>query len=214
MKARYGSGHDPALPFGCAFVSGIDREAAGRAVEAVRSMFTSRLEDRLKTIQARLRAFDAFFRRYDHRCPLPGQLESARRKGLPKIDPIVDALLYGELTTGLLMGVQDRDPMQGDLIYDVAEAGEGFAGMRGPVRCSAGEIVLRDDLGIVASYFQGPDFRTRVTPKTTNVVFFAFAAPGLDTGTLREGLGRVVALLEKASRTSDVTLLTTPGASR
>ncbi len=185
MEIRYETGHDTALPFGCAFLSGVDREAAGREVADVRSSFPERVEANLEVICERVRAFEEFFRQHGHRCPLPIQLETTRRNGLAKIDPFVDALLYCELTSGLLMGVQDQAPMQGNLVYDVAEEGESFAGMRGPVRCSAGEIVLRDDLGIVASYFQGPDFRTRVTPKTTDLVFFAFAAPGLDAGDLR-----------------------------
>lgn len=208
MEIRYAAGHDPALPFGCALLSGVDREAATRAVAEVRSTFQTRLEENLQAIRERVDAFDRFFRQHDHLCPLPSQLQAARRKGLARIDPLVDALLYCELTTGLLMGVQDRAPMEGHLTYDVAEDGEGFAGLRGPVRCTEGEIVLRDDLGIVASYFQGPDFRTRVTPKSTDLVFFAFAAPGLDSQTLRDGLDSAAELLRDASDSVEVTVAT------
>lgn len=98
--------------------------------------------------------------------------------------------------------------MQAPLVYDTTTDGEAFAGMRGPVRCTAGEIVVRDGAGVVASYFQGPDFRTRVTPKTTDLAFFAFAAPGLGPDVLREGLDRAVSLLGGASESADVTVLT------
>lgn len=211
MEIVYGTGHDPALPFGFATILGADREAVGRAVADLRPSFPERLQESLDTVQARIDAFDAFFRQQDHHCPLPGQLKAARRKGLAKIDPFVDALLYCEMLTGLLMGVQDLAPMEGDLVYDTAQEGEAFAGMRGPVRCSAGEIVLRDDAGIVASYFQGPDFRTRVTPKTSDLVFFAFAAPDLGADVLREGLDRAVDLLGDVSESTDMAILTPPG---
>lgn len=208
MDVVYGDAHDPALPFGCAFFTGVDREAAGRIAADARASFPAHLEDNLETVQARVDAFDAFFRERGHRCPLPGQLASAEKKGLRKIDPFVDVLLYCELTTGLLMGVQDSAPMQAPLVYDTTTDGEAFAGMRGPVRCTAGEIVVRDGAGVVASYFQGPDFRTRVTPKTTDLAFFAFAAPGLGPDVLREGLDRAVSLLGGASESADVTVLT------
>ncbi|MGC4811688.1 hypothetical protein ACLQ29_14290 [Micromonospora sp. DT228] len=131
-------------------------------------------------IERAVAAADSFFRVEGHRCPLPGQLAGARRKGLPPVPPLVRALLYAEMSTGVLLGVQDAAGMRGDLLLDLAQDGETFAGMRGDVVCRAGEPVIRDGAGIIASVFQGPDHRTRIDDGTTQPIFYAFGVPGLD----------------------------------
>jgi DNA/RNA-binding domain of Phe-tRNA-synthetase-like protein len=47
---------------------------------------------------------------------------------------------------------------------------------------------LRDDKEIVCVLCQGADEKTRVTPATENVLFYAYAVPGIDRSHLKEGL--------------------------
>ena len=52
----------------------------------------------------------------------------------------------------------------------------------------SGEIVLRDGKEIVCVLCQGADEKTRVREETRNVLFYAYAVPGIDGHFLREGL--------------------------
>lgn len=198
---------DSRLPFGVCVVSGVSLGEARPFVDQAHHGFPAELEARLGQTQERIGRFDAFFREHGYRCPLPHQLATARKKGLPRIDPLVETLLYCEMTHGLLMGVQDWGKVEGGLVYDAAAADESFPGMRGTVECRAGEMVLRDDAGIIASYFQGPDQRTRVAPATKDAVFFAFAAPGIEPAELRAALERAAEVLAPASAGARIELL-------
>ena len=50
------------------------------------------------------------------------------------------------------------------------------------------EIVLRDEADIVCVLAQGADDKTRVNERTTNVLFYAYAVPGIDSSHLKDGL--------------------------
>jgi DNA/RNA-binding domain of Phe-tRNA-synthetase-like protein len=51
-----------------------------------------------------------------------------------------------------------------------------------------GEIVLRDEKEIVCVLCQGADEKTRVTERTKNVLYYAYAVPGIETRYLQDGL--------------------------
>jgi DNA/RNA-binding domain of Phe-tRNA-synthetase-like protein len=202
----YDGGEAP-LPVGAAALWGIDRTRAGATVEAARGGLAARLVADGARIDERVERFDGFFRQRGHRCPLPHQLRKTRTQGLPRIDPLVDALLLLEMSHGLLMGIQDLARVEGTLVYDRAAAGEGFAGMRGAVSCGDGEPVVRDGAGIIAAYFQGPDHRTRITAETRDLLFLAFAAPGIPAAALHTALDEAVELLALAAAGSQTTVL-------
>ena len=50
------------------------------------------------------------------------------------------------------------------------------------------EIVLRDEKEIVCVLCQGADEKTRVNAGTTNVFFYAYAVPGIESQYLKAGL--------------------------
>ncbi|MGW1765738.1 phenylalanine--tRNA ligase beta subunit-related protein [Streptomyces sp. NPDC002073] len=137
-------------------------------------------------------------------CPLPGQIAGARRKGLPAIGPAVDTLLYAELTTGVLMGVQDADAIDGDLLFDRAEQGETFEGFRTTVTCAQDEPVVRDGTAIVASVIQGPDRRTSVTKASRHLVFTVYDAPGLAAADFDGGVHLLSELLTASGAVPEV----------
>jgi DNA/RNA-binding domain of Phe-tRNA-synthetase-like protein len=123
---------------------------------------------------------------------------------LPPASPIVQALLFAEMTTGLLMGAQDLSAIRGELVCDRAAAGEKFRGMRETVECREGEIILRDDEGIIATLFQGPDHRTRLKKNTKSVVFFVFSTPGLTMSDVQQGMEVVGGIFNAAGSHCDM----------
>jgi len=87
------------------------------------------------------------------------------------------------------VAVTDYAKFDGNLTLDVAEENEICAGMGGrDFITKKNEIVLRDDKEIVCILCQGADEKTRVREGTENVLFYAYAVPGIDRPFLKEGL--------------------------
>jgi hypothetical protein len=128
-------------------------------------------------VMSRSRSFESFFAGTRYEFPLSSQMKSVEGKGFPPVPAQVLSLLVAETATGVLMGVQDASRIVGHIELDVLEAPDSFQGMRGEIRCGAGEIVVRDGISIVASYFQGPDKRTAVTRKSTELLYYVFSTP-------------------------------------
>jgi len=184
-------------PLGIAVISGVDETALQQALSAVPNPAADVQQD--SPVLGHIQAFDKFFTENGFRSPLGPQFEMVRSKGLPSGNPLVRALLLAEMSTGLLMGAQDAAAIQGELVYDMANTGESFKGMRGTVQCREGEIVLRDAAGIIASLFQGPDHRTRLAKATRDVIFFVFAVPGIDLKQIQEGTDTILDIFQPAS---------------
>ena len=173
VSAKY-----PKLRF--ATVAGtIDPAQFSENIDALADNLRETITFREQEILDALSSFDSFFRGAGYHSPLHSQLSSTKKKGLPPVPALVKSLLYAEMTTGVLMGVQDGNTIDGDLLLDLAEDGESFVGMRSLIRCQTGEVVVRDHSGIVASLFQGPDKRTQIQPETSFPVFYVFSTPDL-----------------------------------
>lgn len=185
-------------PLGIVTCSNVDSPALQSSVASLQSSLGLGRQEVPERIMSRIRAFDSFFAANNSRSPLAGQLEMVRKKGLPSGNVLVQALLLAEIGTGLLMGAQDVSAIEGDLIYDQAASGDSFRGMRSEVQCQPGEIVLKDNLGIIASLLQGPDHRTRLKKETTDVVFFVFSVPGIELSEVQEGTEQVGSIFKGA----------------
>jgi len=182
---------------GVATASGVDEAALQQVLAPMPNPVGN--GSQTSNVLHRINAFDTFFAENGFRSPLGPQFEMVRSKGLPSGSALVQALLMAEMSAGLLMGAQDAAAIQGGLVYDLAVDGETFKGMRSMVRCREGEIVLRDAEGIIASLFQGPDHRTRLTKATKDVIFFVFAVPGIDTEQIQEGLDTIRGIFKTAT---------------
>jgi DNA/RNA-binding domain of Phe-tRNA-synthetase-like protein len=182
---------------GVATVAGIDEIALQQTLASASNPILNP-EHNSSHVLRRIKAFEDYFAENGFRSPLTPQFEMARRKGMPHSSALVDALLFSELSTGLLMGAQDAGAIRGELLYDMAVAGETFQGMRKLVQCREGEIVLRDADGIFASLFQGPDYRTRLRKETRDIVFLVFTVPGIAEDDVLAGMAAIEALFENA----------------
>ena len=194
----------PKLDFGCAVIRSVDQPELKRRVTADKIAAMEAVKAGRDRLEDAVGQYSALFEANGFKNPLAHQLTSVLKKGFPTINPFVDALLIAEMTTGHLMGVQDWAKVRGELFYDRAVEGDVFAGMRGRVECRAGEMVLRDDAGIIASYFQGPDNRTKVGNGSKDVVFFVFSAPGIDRTSIEAALQCVVDLCDPGGTTSEM----------
>ena len=152
----------------------------------------------LSQIEERIHLYDKFFQEWGYPCPLPGHLKRTVEMGFPIVNLYIDAHIVAEMCQGILMAIQDLDRFQGGWTLDLAREGETFQGVSGKiVICRDGEIVLRDEEGIVCSLFQGPDSRTKVDSGSKNMVVYVFTAPGVEEDPVSRGIQLVLEILEK-----------------
>jgi DNA/RNA-binding domain of Phe-tRNA-synthetase-like protein len=190
-----------ALPLGILAASGVSMPDLQYEVDVQKKQaFDLIRAGDIHAARSRMACFSDHFADRGYSCPLPQQLRSISKKGFPAISPCIDALLVCEMTSGLLMGVQDLDSIEGHIVYDIARQGESFQSLRDSVSCRSNEIVLRDSRSIIASYFQGPNRRINVTPNTKSLLFFVFGAPKLETVAIEEGVRMVADLIAHSIR--------------
>ena len=148
-----------------------------------------RKRETLAQITERIGIYDAFFQGFGFECPLPKHLKRTVNSGFPRYDLMVDAHFIAEMCAGILVAVTDHDRAEGALTLDIADEGEICAGMGGrKIKTKKGEIVLRDEKEIVCVLCQGADEKTRVSGGTINVLYYAYAVPGIDRKYIKEGL--------------------------
>ena len=177
---------------------GISKSQLNKIVKNAKASFSDTIHSEKVKIRENIGVYDAFFNSRGFANPLSEQFNQTEKSGIPSSLPFVESLLMCEMASGILMGVHDADEIQTGLTLDVAHEGEILEGMRGPLACKAGEIVLRDSKGIIASYFQGPDQRTRVKSATKNLILFVLPAPGLKENVIQDALNRAAELLKPA----------------
>jgi DNA/RNA-binding domain of Phe-tRNA-synthetase-like protein len=181
----------PGVAFGLALVSGSKNflNPPGFDLHKRKLLRKMRRRERLAEITERIGIYDRFFQGFGFECPLPGHLKRTVHSGFPRYNLMVDAHFMAEMCAGILVAVTDYDRFEGRLTLDVAGSGEICRGMGGRnFLTKDGEIVFRDEKEIVCVLCQGADEKTRVSEDTQNVLFYAYAVPGIEAKYLDEGL--------------------------
>ena len=190
MSARYEEKY-PGVGFGLTLISGCQNHENPPGFDQHKRKLLRKMRKRetLAEISARIDTYAAFFQSFGFKCPLTNHLKRTINSGFPRYDLIVDAHFMAEMCAGILVAVTDYDRFDGSLMLDVADEGEVCAGMGGREFVIKGfEIVLRDEKEIVCVLCQGADEKTRVNENTTNVLFYAYAVPGIGSKYLKDGL--------------------------
>lgn len=181
----------PGVAFGLALVTGASNPENPEGFDLHKRQLLRRMRkrDNLDGITARIDAYDAFFSRFGFPCPLPKHLKRTINSGFYRYNLMVDAHFMAEMCAGILVAVTDYDRFDGGLILDAALDGEPWRAMGNrDLTVKDGEIVLRDQKDIVCVLCQGADEKTRVSADTSNVLFYAYAVPGIDSEYLEAGL--------------------------
>lgn len=181
----------PEVAFGLTIISGCQNFLNPPGFDQHKRKLLRRMRRRetLAEITERIEIYDSFFKSFGYECPLPKHLKRTVNSGFPKYNLMVDAHFMSEMCAGILVAVTDYDHFDGELTLDMAEENEICRGMgQQDLLTKEGEIVLRDEKEIVCVLCQGADEKTRVSEDTINVLFYAYAVPGIDERYLKEGL--------------------------
>jgi DNA/RNA-binding domain of Phe-tRNA-synthetase-like protein len=189
-SARYEEMY-PGVGFGLTLISGCKDHPNPDGFDQYKRKLLRKMRKRetLAQITERINTYADFFQRFGYDCPLTKHLKRTVNSGFPRYSLFVDAHFMAEMCAGILVAVTDFDRFDGNLTLDVADDGEICAGMGGrEFSLQAGEIVLRDEKDIVCVLAQGADEKTRVREDTSNVLFYAYAVPGIESQYLKHGL--------------------------
>jgi DNA/RNA-binding domain of Phe-tRNA-synthetase-like protein len=130
-----------------------------------------------------LQAYGNYYRQFKKTYHIQLQLESIVLKGksIPSVAALVESMFMAEMQDMLLTAGHDLDTLHLPLTLDVATGTENYTLLRGDEQIlKAGDMMISDQKGVISSIVYGPDQRTQITPDTQNVVFTAYAPPGID----------------------------------
>ena len=113
-----------------------------------------------------------------------------RRTGIPSVNTLVDAYNLASVETGIAMAAFDTDQIRGSLLLRFSNPSEEFLGigMNSPVTLKGGEVVIGDEVGILAIYPYRDAERSKIQFTTKSVVILACGVPGIDLDLLRRAL--------------------------
>lgn len=181
----------PGVGFGMTLISGCRESSNPEGFTPYRKKRLRKMRKRetLAQITQRIETYAAFFESFGFPCPLTRHLKRTVNSGFPVYSLFVDAHFMAEMCAGILVAVTDADAFDGGLTLDAAQGGETCDGMGGRLfTMQPDEIVLRDEKDIVCVLCQGADQKTRVEEKSTNILFYAYAVPGIEREHLEHGL--------------------------
>jgi len=181
----------PGVGFGLTLITGCQDATHPPGFDLYKRKLLRKMRKRetLAQISERIEIYAQFFQSFGFDCPLPKHLKRTVNSGFPRYSLYVDAHFMAEMCAGILVAVTDFRKFDGSLTLDVAVEGENCAGMGGrDFITKQGEIVLRDEKEIVCVLCQGADEKTRVRTQTEDVLFYAYAVPGIDGQHLEDGL--------------------------
>lgn len=96
---------------------------------------------------------------------------------------MISVLLY-HLDAG-----HDLKKLKLPLRLNLATGNEGYQSISGrDVTTAAGDLILSDGTRVISSILKGPDYNTRITPDTCDVLFTIYAPPGVSTHEVRTAL--------------------------
>ena len=141
-----------------------------------------------------LQAYAEYYRSFKKTYHIQLQLESIVLKGksIPSVAALVESMFMAEMQDLLLTAGHDLDALDLPLTLDVATGTEQYTLLRGEEQTlKAGDMIIRDQTGVISSIIYGPDKRTQITSNTRNVVFTVYAPSGVGMQAVLEHLEHI-----------------------
>ena len=176
---------------GYLIVSGVDNSKRPSALDeqkkvivtAVRHNFAG--QTRADLIQNKtLKAYRTYYKKFNKTYHVLQQLESIlhKGKGLPSVNPLVDAAFTAEIETLILTASHDLDKLTIPLTFDATDKDERFIQMRGREQSlKANDMVMRDANGPTCTIIYGQDNISPISPQTKTAIYVAYCPAGISS---------------------------------
>jgi DNA/RNA-binding domain of Phe-tRNA-synthetase-like protein len=141
-------------------------------------------------------AYKTYYRSFNKTYHVQLQLESVVFKGrsLPTVSPLVDAVFAAELESLILTAGHDADRLAPPVMIDASRGDESYSGMNGEHRRpKPGDMLMRDEQGVVCTILYGQDRRTPITERTKRALYVAYVPAGIEPERVEAHLDRIEA---------------------
>jgi DNA/RNA-binding domain of Phe-tRNA-synthetase-like protein len=138
-----------------------------------------------------LQAYSQYYKRFKKTYHVQLQVESIAWKGksIPGMPALVESMFMAEMKNLLLTAGHDLDTLSLPLVLDVSTGTERYTLMRGDEQMlKPGDMMIRDQNGVISSIIYGPDQKSQITPGTRNAVFTVYAPAGIGEQAVRRHL--------------------------
>ncbi len=124
-----------------------------------------------------IEAYNRYYKDFGKTYHVRSQVESIiGGKSLSSSSPILTAMFMAEVENMLMTAGHDLDKLNLPVCIRIATGNEYYEDIRGSnKKTMAGDMIMADRAGIVSSIILGPDSRTKITPRTRNVLFAVYA---------------------------------------
>lgn len=189
----------PGTQLGVLIVKGISQKAECKKedevifLNALRKKYEGVTRKELKT-QSPVDAYAAYYKRFGQSYHLLAQLDSMLRgeKTCASKSPLLQSMFFNELESMLLTAGHDLNKLKPPLHLNLAAGNECYQSISGrELTAAAGDMIMSDSTRVFSSILKGPDYDTRLTPDTRDVLLTIYAPPGIDAFKVKTALVRL-----------------------
>ena len=138
-----------------------------------------------------MKAYVAYYKKFGYSYHVLAQLESVLKgkKPLTANNGLLSAMFLSEIETMLLTAGHDRTRLHLPLRLKLSKGEEVYTSISGKeVTAVEGDMVVCSGEEILSSILRGPDYGSRITASTENVLFVIYAPEGIEASDVKRGL--------------------------
>ena len=157
-----------------------------------------------------INAYVAYYKQFGSNYHLLAQLESVLkgRKTASLNSGLLQAMFLSEMDDMLLTAGHDFAMLHLPLQLKIATGAETYQSISGKELTTVkDDMILTDRNSPISSILKGPDFASRITSTTTEVLFSVYAPPGIDEGYIEGNLLKLEKRIKAISPSSKTELL-------
>jgi DNA/RNA-binding domain of Phe-tRNA-synthetase-like protein len=177
LKIKY-----PKSIFGSIFVMNIPNGKMHEALEKKKREIEKELRKMNIDNDNIIALYNDYFNKWGKVYPIENQIKNIKKgHSFPQISILVDSMFIAELKNRILTSGHDLNEIKGSLFFDISKGKEKYIMLNGKEQeLKEGNIILKDEEGILASVLYGPAKRTSITLNTENVLYLAWCPYGID----------------------------------
>ncbi len=157
-----------------------------------------------------IQVYTSYYNKFGYSYPVLAQLESVLKgkKALHAESGLLQAMFLSELESMLLTAGHDLSRLQLPLHLKMASGRETYQSISGKeVNAVGSDLMICDGTSVISSILRGPDFNSRITEFTSDVLFTIYAPPRIETGYIEASLRRIEERIRTVSHSSQTEVL-------
>jgi DNA/RNA-binding domain of Phe-tRNA-synthetase-like protein len=193
LRKRY-----PKALFGSITIREVPNKKKHEALEIRKRKLEQKIRESTKETKCfeMIQYYDSYFKAWKktYTYPIEYQLNTIKNgRKLPQVSVLVDSMFIAELNTMILTSGHDLDTIQGNLTFDVSEGDEQYLKINGKEQdIKKGDILLKDEEGILSCILHGPAKRTTITLKTKNALYFTWCPKTISEELVKSHLSEIL----------------------